>query len=265
MEKFLEAAVAMVKHAGAIHMAHLGTRLEIAYKSDVNLVTQVDKLAEEAILARIREAFPVHAVVAEESGESGRADHVWYVDPLDGTTNYAHGFPMFSASVALYRSGEPLVAAVFLPVLGELYTAVRGGGAYLNGTRLSVSAIDSVERSLVATGFSPEVRQDLHNVDEFVAMLRRSQAVRRPGACTIDLAFVACGRFDGFWEYRLAPWDVAGGRLLVEEAGGRVTSVDGSPFDVEGRSSILASNGRIHGEMVEVLASTPHRHQDRLH
>lgn len=262
-DRFLHAAIAMCEEAGAIQMAYLAREHRVDFKGRGNLVTEVDRLAEEAVLDRIRSLFPDHAIVAEESGEHGRADeYVWYVDPLDGTTNYAHGFPIFAVSIALVRRGEPIVGVVFAPALGELFTATRGGGSWLNGRPIRVSTAPDLERSMVATGFYPPV-QDLHNVDEFVEMLQKSQAVRRPGAASIDLAYVACGRFDGYWEYRLGPWDVAAGALLVTEAGGTVTNVDGSPFGLHDRA-ILATNGLVHAEMKEVLANTPRRYRHEV-
>ena len=263
MKLFLEAAIAMCEEAGAIQMAYLNRRHQIDLKGRGNLVTEVDKLAEDAILERIVRAFPDHAIVAEESGDhGGAADYIWYVDPLDGTTNYAHGFPIFAVSIGLTYKGESIVAAVFAPALGELFTATKGGGTLLNGRPVRVSQAPDLESSMVATGFYPPV-QDLKNVDEFVAMMQNSQAVRRPGAASMDLAYVACGRFDGYWEFRLAPWDVAAGCLLVTEAGGSVTNIDGSTFDIYGKA-ILATNSLIHGEMQEVLASTPRRFRDAV-
>ncbi len=262
MNSYLEAAIAMCDEAGAIHARHLDQEHDIRLKRVADLVTEVDHLAEEAIIRRIREQFPDHAIVAEESGAQGAGtDNVWYVDPLDGTTNYAHGFPAFCVSIALARAGQVVVAAIYAAALGELFTAARGEGAWRNGRPMRVSRVPDVAQSLVATGFLPSVRDDLHNVDEFVAFLRCSQAVRRPGSAALDLAFVACGRFDGFWEYGLAPWDVAAGSLLVTEAGGTVSNLDGSRFDVAGKG-ILATNGLVHGEMQDVLASTPKRYRD---
>jgi len=263
-DRFLKSAIAMCEDAGAIHMAHLGRDLEVDFKGDANLVTQVDRLSEETILERIRREYPDHAIVAEESGRHGQAaEYVWYVDPLDGTTNYAHAFPFFGVSIALALRGEMIVAAIYAAALGEMMTATRGGGAWRNGRPMRVSQARTVNDSLLATGFAPRVRQDLCNVDEFAAMLQRSQAVRRPGSASLDLAFVASGRLDGFWEFDLSPWDVAAGSLLVTEAGGRVTQIDGSTFDVEGRA-ILATNGLVHDEMKEVLASTPFRYRDAV-
>lgn len=264
MDRFLHAAIAMCEEAGAIHMAYLAREHQVDFKGRGNLVTEVDRLAEKAVLDLIHRQFPDHAVVAEESGQhgAGAAEFVWYVDPLDGTANYAHGFPIFAVSIGLVRRGVPVVGAIFAPALEEFFTAAKGGGAWLNGRPIRVSKAPDLESSMVATGFYPPAA-DLHNVDEFVQMLQHSQAVRRPGAASIDLAYVACGRFDGYWEYRLAPWDVAAGCLLVTEAGGTVTNMDGSPFDIHGRA-ILATNGLVHFEMKEVLASTPRRYRDEV-
>ncbi|MBM3270311.1 MAG: inositol monophosphatase [Candidatus Sericytochromatia bacterium] len=260
MNPFLEAAIAMCEEAGAIHARYLHQEQVISEKGVGDLVTEVDRRAEAAIIERLRALFPDHAILAEESGRHAAGeDYIWYVDPLDGTTNYAHGFPAFCVSIALLHRGRVEVAAVHAVALGELFTAARGEGAWRNGRPIRVSRVPDIARSLVATGFSPSVREDGHNIAEFVAFLHRAQAVRRPGSAALDLAFVACGRLDGFWEYRLAPWDVAAGSLLVTEAGGVVTQIDGTAFDPAGRA-ILASNGLVHEEMRQVLATTPNRH-----
>lgn len=264
LQIYLDAAVAMARKAGEIHLERLGKRHEIAYKGDIDLVTEVDKLSEAAILDDLRRQFPDHAVVAEESGESlTGSEFCWYIDPLDGTTNYSHAFPFFAVSIGLAVRGQVEVGVVYAAAMGELFTCARGQGAWLNGEPVRVSPVADLDDALLATGFPPAVRKDLTNVPEFVAFLQRGQAVRRPGAASLDLAYVACGRIDGFWEYGLSPWDVAAGSLMVTEAGGTVTGIRQPRFEV-GEREILTSNGRIHEEMRSLLLAPPRLHVDPL-
>jgi len=220
-------------------------------------VTEVDLAAERMFRALVAERFPDHQVVAEELGgnEPVRARHCWVFDPLDGTTNYAHGLPIFCASLALEIDGVAEVAAVYDPCRQELFTAERGGGAYLNGRRLRVSSTERLIDALLVTGFPYQVHETADAlVGLFAAFLSRAQAVRRLGSAALDLCYVAAGRFDGFWEQHLKPWDMAAGALLVEEAGGRVTGLDGQPFDVR-RGQVVASNGAVHEEMLTTIAT----------
>jgi myo-inositol-1(or 4)-monophosphatase len=231
---------------------------EIAYKGEIDLVTQADRDAEAAIIAALRERFPAHAILAEESATSGLEGDgpTWVIDPLDGTTNFAHGFPVFAVSIGLVDCGEPLVGVVYDPLRDELFAAARGQGAALNGAPIRVSPVGELRRALLATGFPYDrhVAED-DNTESFSRFIRRAQGVRRAGAAALDLAYVACGRLDGFWELRLHPWDVGAGILLVREAGGLVTDYAGRPdsgLPMQG-AQVVASNGRIHGEMIGVL------------
>ena len=263
-DSFLEVAVAAAQKAGGIHLERLGKSHEIAFKGEIDLVTEVDRLAEASILETLKAEFPDHAIVAEESGASlTGSEYCWYVDPLDGTTKYAHAFPFFAVSIGLARNGRMEVGVVYAAAFNELFTAVRGQGARLNGRPIHVSEVARLNDALLASGFPPSVRKELTNVPEFVAFLRRGQAVRRPGAASLDLAYQACGRLDGFWEFGLAPWDVAAGSLLIEEAGGKVSAIRGDAFSLTGRE-ILTSNGRIHEEMRQLLLSPPRLQLDPL-
>ncbi|MBD5605134.1 MAG: inositol monophosphatase, partial [Candidatus Eremiobacteraeota bacterium] len=217
-----------------------------------DLVTAADRASEALIVARLRAATPGATILGEESGSTrGTSDERWIVDPLDGTTNYAHAYPIYCVSIGYEVAGEMIAGVVYAPALGELYAAERGAGTTCNGERISVSAIPRVAHALVCTGFKP-ADFDRNGV-YFERLSRVAQGVRRDGAAALDLAFVAAGRFEAFWEYDLAPWDIAAGSLLVREAGGYVSAIDGSPFSVAGDST-LASNGRVHDEMRAILA-----------
>lgn len=259
-QEALGVAVAAARAAGAIHLAHVGRPLDIRSKSSYSdLVTEVDGLAEAAIRAVIARRYPDHAVLGEEEGlgqgapGSGpqESPYRWVVDPLDGTVNYAHGFPVYCASVALEASGERVVGAVLDPSRGELFTAVRGGGAFLNGERLSVSATPTLTTpALVSTGF-PYDQSGGRNLAAVEALLRLGVPVRRPGAAALDLCNVACGRMDAYWEIGLKPWDSAAGSLIVEEAGGLVTDARG--HSTPGGEVLIASNGHLHAELLALL------------
>jgi myo-inositol-1(or 4)-monophosphatase len=240
--------------AGRVLMEKYATGVTVSYKGAIDLVTEADHAAEQAIVAVLRARYPDHDILAEE-GDYGRrgSDQRWIVDPLDGTTNFAHGFPWFSVSIALEVGGELKLGAVFNPHNGELFVAERGEGATLNGRPLQVSSTAELDRALLATGFAYDHRtsQD-NNYAHFERFQRAAQAVRRAGVASLDLACVAAGRFDGFWELKLKPWDVAAGVLLVEEAGGRVSDYAGEPMPLE-RGEILASNGRLHAPMQQIL------------
>jgi len=247
-------ATEAVLRAGVIQRERYGRGVEVEHKGEIDLVTEVDRDCERAILEVIRSRFPAHDVVTEESGpELTGSRYVWFVDPLDGTTNFAHSYPVFCASVALAVDGEVVAGAVYDPTRDELFTAERGGGAHLNGRRLRVSAAGELIESLLITGFPYDLHRNLaRRLRRFNRLMGLARAVRRDGSAAINLSYVAAGRADGFWEEVLKPWDVAAGRLLVEEAGGRVTRFDGSSLGL-GPDEVLATNGRIHEAMVTVL------------
>ena len=254
---FLATAIEAVLRAGDLQMARFGQPFEVSKKGRIDLVTDVDIEVERGVRRLLAERFPAHDVLAEEldGGATHGSGFCWIFDPLDGTTNFAHGLPIFCSSLALEIDGQLEVAAVYDPWRRELFTAERGGGAFLNGGRLAVSDAPTLLESLLVTGFpydvhDPEVGADV--VGLFGAFIGKAQAVRRLGSAALDLCYVAAGRMDGFWEEHLKPWDVAAGALLVREAGGRVTGLQGAPFDVR-RASLVASNGVIHEAMVDVI------------
>ena len=256
---YLATAVETVLRAGAIQMAHFGgPDLHIAKKGAIDLVTDIDLQVERMFRALIAERFTDHRVLAEEFEAAGDRDDVprfcWVFDPIDGTTNYAHGLPIFCSAVSLEIDGQPSVAAVYDPSRRELFTAERGAGAWLNGVPLRVSAAVDLIDSLLCTGFPYTVHEEAEElVGLFGAFLGRSRAVRRLGSAALDMAYVAAGRFDGFYEQKLNPWDISAGALLVEEAGGRASNIVGGPFESR-RGEVVASNGRIHNAIVGTIA-----------
>lgn len=254
----LNFAIQIARDAGQVLAERFGrTSLQVSNKGDIDLVTESDLAAERLIIERIRSYYPRHAILSEEAGASthheGAGEYKWIVDPLDGTTNYAHGYPCFCVSIALERRGEVVLGVVYDPMRDELFAAERGEGSTLNGRRVRVSEVDDLNRALLCTGFPYDVRERSEFVRHFGGFIMHAQAVRRDGAAALDLAYVACGRFEGFWEEGLRPWDVAAGKILVEEAGGRVSRYDGSPFDVY-TPPILASNTLVHEQMMRVLS-----------
>jgi myo-inositol-1(or 4)-monophosphatase len=257
---FLATAAEIVLQAGEIQLARRDTGFKIDKKGTIDLVTEVDLECERLCRRVIGERFPDHDVLAEEMGggpgERSPSSYRWVFDPLDGTTNYAHGLPIFCSSLALEVDGRAVVGAIFDPTRQELFTAERGGGAFLNGQPLAVSKADALINGLIVTGFPYDVHQQAGDLIEmFAAFLGRARAVRRLGSAALDLCYVAAGRFEAFWEQHLKPWDVAAGALIVEEAGGRISGMDGSPFD-PAAAHLIASNGLVHEEMLTVIRET---------
>ena len=259
---YLEAAVEIAQEAGKILMEEFTRPPEIRYKGDeVDLVTQADKRSERAIVARLTKYFPEHAIAAEEGTghESASAsEFCWHVDPLDGTTNFAHGYPCFCVSIALAQRDKLLGAVVFNPYYNELYTAARGEGATFNGKKIAASKVTTLSTSLLCTGFPVRNRKLSPNLQYYGEFTQRSHGVRRDGSAALDLASVASGRFDAFWEFGLNQWDTAAGVLLIEEAGGKVSDFEGKPYQLGG-PVILATNGRIHEEMRKVALEISQR------
>jgi len=254
-ETLRTAATELAREAGDILRAGHGLLHEPERKGRIDLVTEYDRRAEQLILGRLRERFPGHAILAEESGlhDTRNAPVRWVIDPLDGTTNFAHNYPFFAVSIGVEIEGDLAAGAVFDPIRNEMFSAARGRGATLNDQPIRVSAVDQLVDALLVTGFPYDVREHPErHLPDFRAFLERAQGIRRDGSAALNLCYLAMGRFDGFWEALLAPWDLAAGVLLVREAGGRVTAYDGTPLDLDG-GEILASNGRLHPEMMRVL------------
>ena len=252
----LNFAIETAREAGQILLEKFGRRINVSLKGDINLVTEADLASEELIIEKIKSYYPKHAILAEESGEAvvigGDKRWKWIIDPLDGTTNYAHGYPCFCVTLALERDGEIVIGVTFDPTRNEMFAAEKGKGATLNNKPIRVSETENLSDALIVTGFPYDFKQRLDFARHLTEFLLRSRGVRRDGSAAIDMAYVACGRFDGFWEEGLNPWDVAAGLLLIEEAGGRVSYYDDSRFSIYA-PPICASNGLIHGEMLEVL------------
>jgi len=256
-DRYLPLAVAAAKEAGRIQMLHFGHSHPVEYKGEFNPVTEVDRRCEQAIVKMISDALPEHDILTEESPfEEKGSPWKWIIDPLDGTTNYFHGFPCFCASIGLEVEGEVKLGVVYVPTLNELFHAEKGKGAFLNGERIVVSRIDRLNRSLLGTGFPYDVHEhaDFY-LRYFRQFLTKGFALRRPGSAAIDLSYLAAGRFDGFWEFKLHAWDVAAASLIVSEAGGKITDFQGRPFNIYS-GEILASNGLIHEEMIQAILET---------
>src|SRR3972149_10935073 len=251
---FLKVAEHAARTAGSILLKYLGQPLEVEFKGDADLVTKVDRLSEEAIVSIIRDNYPDHQILAEEgTNQESASKFRWIIDPLDGTTNYAHAFPCFAVSIGLEVSGKIVAGVVYDPVRDECFTGEDGGGAYLNGKSIHVSDIDILDKALLATGFPDDRRENADEyLHDFKNFLQKAQELRRPGAASIDLCYVASGRLDGFWECKLHPWDVAAASVIVKEAGGRMSVFKGKEYSIYGEET-LASNSRIHEEMIEVL------------
>lgn len=252
---FKKVAVHAALRAGNYIRKNIGKTKVIRYKGEINIVTDIDKKAESVIVEAIRREYPSHHFLAEETSYKGSdLDFTWIIDPLDGTTNFLHGFPFFSVSVALSHRGNVVMGVVYDPTRDELFHAEKGKGAFLNRKRIHVSKVKVLKKALLSTGFAYNVKRvKNNNIDNFVKFMKASQAVRRAGSAAIDICYVACGRFDGFWELYLHPWDTAASTLIVKEADGRVTTFDSSKYNICSKE-ILATNSKIHAQMVHVLS-----------
>lgn len=254
MPTILETAADIAREAGALINDFARKRIGFELKGDYDLVTAADRASEKLIVKRLAAAFPGHSVVAEEGGGEVRSsEYCWYVDPLDGTTNFAHGFPVYNVSIGLEKAGVPVAGVVYDPTRDEMFSAERGAGAFLNGEKLQVSTCRTLEDALVATGFPSRRRHQSVNVHFYYQLAMLTHGVRRAGAAAIDLCYVACGRLDAFWEFGLNPWDMAAGVVILEEAGGRWTDMIGHPASVRA-PHLLASNGILHPEIQTLFA-----------
>jgi len=242
---------AMAREAGSLLMGYFRQHVKIEYKGDVDLVTVADRQSEALILERIRKQFPTHDVMGEEGTriETG-SEYKWYVDPLDGTTNFAHGYPVFCVSLAVERGGQRIAGVIYDPTRDEMFSAELGGGARLNDKTMHVSGTSNLGECLVGTGFPSQKRHRNPNIYFYHQLTLRTHGVRRAGSAALDLCNVAAGRYDGFWEFNLNPWDTAAGVLIVEEAGGKVTDFSGGPFQIASRET-LASNGLVHDALLQ--------------
>ena len=267
--QFVSAMSSIAREAGALLMEYFRRRVKIEYKGEADLVTEADRNSEALIVGRIRELFPEHSILGEESGslaasqnsslgsQAGAGYH-WYVDPLDGTTNFAHGYPVFCVSLGLEHTDSEGVAqrvagVVYDPTRDELFSAELGRGAYLNGTKINVSSTASLPECLIATGFPSQKRHKNPNIHFYHQLTLKTHGVRRAGSAALDLCYVACGRYDAFWEFNLNPWDTAAGVLIAEEAGGRVTNFAGGPFEISSRE-VFATNGHVHFPLLQEFA-----------
>lgn len=252
----LQFAIEAARDAGHLLLEKFGRITTVTKKGDINLVTEADLASEALIIERIKSHHPKHAILAEESGDAvvvdGSNTWKWIIDPLDGTTNYAHGYPCFSVTLALEHDSEVVVGVTFDPTRNELFAAEKGSGATLNGKPIRASSTERLSESLICTGFPYDFKRKDDFARHLTEFLLSSRGVRRDGSAAIDLAYVACGRYDGFWEEGLNPWDMAAGKLLIEEAGGWVTDYRGDPFNIY-KPPVVASNGRIHNEMLAIL------------
>jgi myo-inositol-1(or 4)-monophosphatase len=253
-ESFVPAMSEIAREAGTLLMQYFQQHLKVEYKGEADLVTVADRKSEAMIRERVRANWPSHDILGEEEGlvDTG-SDYRWYVDPLDGTTNFAHGFPVFCVSLALVHKKQRIAGVIYDPTRDELFAAGQGSGAYLNQQRIQVSKVANLSECLVATGFPSRKRHKNPNIHFYHQITLRTHGVRRAGSAALDLCCVACGRFDGFWEFNLNPWDTAAGVLIVEEAGGQVSDFRGGPFQLDSRETV-ASNGLVHGAMLNEFA-----------
>jgi myo-inositol-1(or 4)-monophosphatase len=257
MPSHLETAVEIAREAGALLATYFERRVPFELKGEFDLVTEADRASEQLVIERLQSHFPQHGIVAEEGGgHTSPSEYRWYVDPLDGTTNFAHSLPIFNVTLALERAGEMVAGVVFDPIRQEMFTAERGSGAWLNNglnnSPIRVSAVSRLDSSLLCTGFPTRRRHLSINVHFYHQLAMATHGVRRTGSAAIDLAWVACGRLDGFWEFGLKPWDMAAGRLLVAEAAGRVSDMHGKPHNFDS-PHLLADNGHLHAQIVEIF------------
>ena len=251
---YLETAVEIAREAGALLANYFERRVAFELKGEFDLVTEADRLSEKLVVDKLRLYFPSHGIVAEEgSGFEGSSEYRWYVDPLDGTTNFAHSFPAFNVTLGLARAGEMIAGVVYDPVRQEMFTAERGAGAYLNHRRIRVSRTGRLADSLSSTGFPSRKRRHDINIHFYYQLAMASHGVRRTGSAALDLAYVACGRLDFFWEFGLKPWDQAAGTLLVAEAGGTASDMNGQPLNITASEHLLADNGVLHDEVLRMF------------
>ena len=257
----LQAAVEASQAAGSLLLRYAATGFQIEYKNPINLVTDADRAAEQCVIDRLKTRFPDHHFLAEERGrdEEGSSPYRWIIDPLDGTTNFAHGYPAYCVSIGFEYEGRCIMGVVFDPSRNELFTAIEHHGACVNGRPIHVSNTQALDSSLLVTGFAYDIRETKrNNLDHFVKFALKAQGLRRTGSAALDLCYVAAGRFDGFWEVRLNPWDMAAGSVIAREAGGRLTDFSGKDLSIYGQE-LVASNGRIHEAMLALLNQAPHQ------
>lgn len=260
-DALLQAAVEASQAAGTLLLRYAATGFQIEYKNPINLVTDADRAAEQCVIDRLKTRFPDHHFLAEERGldEEGSSPYRWIIDPLDGTTNFAHGYPAYCVSIGLEYEGRCIMGVVFDPSRNELFTAIEHRGACVNGRPIHVSNTQALDSSLLVTGFAYDIRETKrNNLDHFVKFALKAQGLRRTGSAALDLCYVAAGRFDGFWEVRLNPWDMAAGSVIAREAGGRLTDFGGNDLSIYGQE-LVASNGRIHEAMLALLNQAPHQ------
>lgn len=254
MTDFLTVAVEAARLGGEVLREQYGKTKTIEYKGEIDIVTEVDKKSERLIVELLSTRFPQHSILAEEGSNSTKpSDYKWVLDPLDGTSNYAHDYPFFCVSLGLEKAGEIIVGVVYHPIFEELFVAEKGGGAFLNGERIYVSKVSRLKQALLSTGFPYDILEDPNEaLQYFAGFVHTAQAVRRDGSAALDLCYLAMGRFDGFWELRLKPWDTAAGSLIVKEAGGRITNFNGERYSIYDEH-VIASNGLLHDEMQNVV------------
>jgi myo-inositol-1(or 4)-monophosphatase len=251
---YLEKAVEIAREAGVLLANYFERRVTFELKGEFDLVTEADRASEKLVVERLRSYFPSHAIVAEEGGGyQSSSEYRWYVDPLDGTTNFAHAFPMFNVTLALERAGEVVAGVIYDPLRQEFFTAEQGGGAYLNNRRIRVSHAARLTDALGSTGFPSRKRSHNVNIHFYYQLAMASHGVRRTGSAALDLAYVASGRLDFFWEFGLKPWDMAAGTLLVREAGGKFSDMCGDTHSITASDHVLADNGLLHQELVEMF------------